>query len=60
MQLGDLVFQVTEDSIATVAELPRDGELWFKNRITTGVDYNQFLKMNIRILTRQRVSLENG
>jgi hypothetical protein len=35
---------VIEESIATTCNLPTDGEKWFRNKLITGGDVNQFLK----------------
>jgi hypothetical protein len=43
-QVANLVMQVTEDSIEVACNLPTDGERWFKNKLITGGDVNQFLK----------------
>jgi hypothetical protein len=42
--------QVTEESIATACNLPIDDEMWFKNKLITGGDVNQFLKPEHRDL----------
>jgi hypothetical protein len=36
--------QFTEESIVVACNLPTDGERWFKNKLITGGDVNQFLK----------------
>jgi hypothetical protein len=43
-RIANLVMQVTEESIAIACNLPTDGEQWFKNKLITGGDVNQFLK----------------
>jgi hypothetical protein len=44
VRITNLIMQVTEDSITTTFNLPCDGEKWFKNKLITGGDVNQFLK----------------
>jgi hypothetical protein len=43
-RIANLVMQVTKESIAAACNLPHDGEKWFKNKLITGGDVNQFLK----------------
>jgi len=35
--------QFTKESIAAACNLPTDGKRWFKNKLITGGDVNQFL-----------------
>jgi hypothetical protein len=45
VQIANKIMQVTEESIATAYNLLVDGEKWFKNKLITGGDVNQFLKL---------------
>jgi len=44
VRIANLIMQVTEDSIASACNHPIDGEKWFKNKLISGGDVNQFLK----------------
>jgi hypothetical protein len=43
VQVGNLAMQFTKESIVVSCNLPIDGERWFKNKLITGEDVNQFL-----------------
>lgn len=32
VEIGDIRFSVTESSISAATKLPKDGEMWFKNK----------------------------
>jgi hypothetical protein len=42
-RITNLAMQFTEESIVVACNLPTDGERWFKNKLITGGDVNQFL-----------------
>jgi hypothetical protein len=44
VQIKNMVMQVTKESIVATCNLPSDGEKWFKKKLITGGDVNQFLK----------------
>lgn len=44
VRIANLIMHVTEDSIALACNLPVDGEKWFKKKLITDGDVNQFLK----------------
>jgi len=43
-RIANMVRQVIEESIAATCNLPTDDEKWFKKKLITGGDVNQFLK----------------
>jgi hypothetical protein len=42
-KIGDVAFEITEDSISSITGLPQTGERWFKNKPVRAIDYNVFL-----------------
>ena len=44
VQLGDLKFEVTEQSIVEALSLPQTGECWYKGQDLGAADLNFFLK----------------